>query len=235
MTTVDVTQLSSLLDGHSYVQVYQELLNEVQEGLVKKTSVAQRAEEWQNALATLNEDRLLEMQETMSNFVDLVSKHEVDLSFDQFPKSFTDTQKIQLMQGALATKDIREFLDVYYNWIRSAVFSVITEQAEQDGRDNPEYVKGEIVVSSLKKRFCKEGGGRKDPILDEEKLKSLLSEEDYKSCIEIETIPARTVETFSIEKLMGLVKDDPSVLEKIRESLIPGGFKSNSFTIRDAK
>lgn len=231
VSELELRRLNDLLEQKSWIKAFESLQSEVQEThKPPRTSVATRAEEWKQALAKMDDEKLIAMQETMSNYVDLIAKHEVD--FGEFPKELTGTQRVQLMQGVLWTKEIKEFLDVYQNWVRSAVFSVITEQNTKPGVEYPEYAKGEIPVRSLGKRFCKEGGNRKAPTLNYEKLREELGEELYNQCVSVEV---KRVETFSIEELMKLAETDPSVLEKIRKSLKPGDFGANSFTVRDIK
>jgi len=228
---LDLTKINSLLESRSYIRAYKELQNEAQLQKPQKSSVEKRAKEWRDALASMDVDKLLAMQETMSNYVDLIAKHELD--FAAPPKDLSEEQKVRMMRSSLMTKEVKEFLEVYYNWVRSTVFGVITEAKEAEGVEDADFAKGEIEVKSLGKRFCKEGGGRRDPVLDEEKLQELLGKEEWEGCLETEVIPAQEVTVFSVEKLMQLAESNPSVLEKIRVCLKPGDFKSNSFMIRD--
>lgn len=228
--------MSELLrrSGGSYIKAFENLAREVQNASkIPRTSVEQRKKSWLEALAKMDEDKLLDMQEKMSDYVDLLSKHEI--SFEELPTELNDVQRVQLMRSALMSKDIKEFIETYYEWVRKVVFEVVAEEKSREGVDDPEHAKGEIKVPELGKRFCKQGGGRKDPILDQEKLKELLGEQWEDAC-EAEilppiTLPERVEHHFSVEKLMKLAETNPSILEKIRECLRPGEFKSNSFTI----
>lgn len=232
MSEIQLTGLSQLAKSNSYVLAFQNLASEIQESHKSpRTSVAQRAEEWRQTLAKMDDEKLLIMQEKMSDFVDAVSKHSID--FGEYPKELDGQQRVQLMQSTLSAREIKEFLDVYLDYVRSAVFSVVTEKNASEGKEDPEHEKGEIRVLSLGKRFCKEGGGRKDPVLNTDLLQEFLSKEEWESCYEIEHVPAHTEVKFSIEKMMKLAESDPSILEKIRKSLTPGDWKSNSFTVRD--
>lgn len=236
MNQLEETELARLLRvaSGSYIQAFEQLKSEVQEEKKPpRTSVEQRAAEWKSALEKMDEDKLLDMQEKMSDYVDLVSKQDMD--FGEFPKELNSTQRVQMMRCVLMTKDIKEFLDVYHNWVRSAVFSVVTEMNEKKGVKDPEHATGSIEVPELGKRFAKNGGGRKDPSLDEEKLKTLLGSQWVDAC-EVEFVPAQVIPEhtelrFSIEKVMKLAENDLTILEKIKECLTPGDWKSNSFAV----
>lgn len=236
MTQLVETELQRLLrlSEGSYVQAFEKLKAEVQEDQKPpRTTVAQREEEWKKALASQDETKLLEMQETMSNYVDLVSKHEI--KFDELPKELTKDDRVRLMKEHTMFKDMDEFLKIRREWIRSVIFEIITEMNRKKGVEDPEHATGSVEVPELGKRFAKNGGGRKDPILDEEKLKTLLGAQWADAC-EVEFVPRQVIEEhtelrFSIEKVMKLAENDLTVLEKVRESLTPGDWKSNSFAV----
>lgn len=241
MTTLETSGLNALLQQNSYIRAWDELKAEANLVPVARTSVAKRAEDWKNALAVMDQDKLDVMQEKMFDFVDLITKQEI--KFDELPKELDGEQRVVMMKSALMVKEIKEFLDVYYEFVRSTVFNVLTERASARGADDPEHEKGEIQVLSLGKRFCKEGGNRKDPVVKRESdedgpgLHQLLGEKLWNEITEVEIIPEKRITNINYEKLMELAVKNPEdqILEKIRATLIPGLYNSNSFAIRDIK
>jgi len=238
VTEVELAKFRHLLPQNSYVKLYEELLSDVQkQNKENRSTVAQRSEAWKQALATMDEEKLLVMQEKMSEYVDLVSK--IDLDINTPPKSLDDTQRVHLMKVYLMYKEMAEFLEVCKQWFKDITFSVITAEKETANVEDFEHSAGEILVPELGKRFCKEGGQRKNPTLDEDKLKELLGDKWEDAC-EVEevpevVIPAHRETVFSIEKLMKLAESDLTILETVREALIPGDWGPNSFTVRNMR
>lgn len=236
VTEVELAKFRHLIPQNSYIKLYEEIAAEVQKQKKEnRSTIAQRSEAWKQVLATMDEEKLLVMQEKMSEYVDLVSK--IDLDINTPPKSLDDNQRVHLMKVYLMYKEMSEFLEVCKQWFKDITFSVIEAEKEAAGVEDFEHAGGEILVPELGKRFCKEGGKRKNPTLDEDKLKELLGDKWEDAC-EVEevpevVIPAHREVTFSIEKLMELAESDLTILETVREALIPGDWGSNSFTVRN--
>lgn len=231
------TELRNLLaaaDG-SYVAAYDQLVGEEDRRAVAKaprTTLEHRRQMWQAAVAKLDRKMLAQMNKTLRNYMGLVRRN-AEVTAAEAPRVLTAAEAHDLMVEHLDMKDIEVFVKARRDDIRRTVFGHLTESFAAAGEEHPEHVNGSLDVPELGKRFAREGTGRKDPELDEETLRRLLGEDTWALVTDTEIIPAQEVTTLSIDKVMRLAKTDPSILEKIRESLIVGEWKTPRFVVRD--
>lgn len=206
-----------------------------------RSTIAQRKAALSEALSGDDSDeaktQLIALQETLSNFVDSLDSSDIKLALDEEGAlAVTAEQKVALMRRYQDAKSIKELAEVVNAGLKAIVGEMVTAQVAADNpkEPHPEHVSGSIIVPELGKRFCKEGAGRKTPFLDQKRLAELLGEDVWSQVVETRAVPAHEVTELSESKLMALAATDPDVLQKIAASLVPGGWKNWSFTVRDA-
>jgi hypothetical protein len=131
------------------------------------------------------------------------------------------------MTQALVRRDIAEFMDVVNAAIKETAFLHLDTEFAAQGEEDPSSINGSIDVPSMGKRFAREGAGYNDPTVDEAALAAALGDRIG------EVYEEKVVRTLSMDKLMDLVEKDPSVMEAVRDSLIPGTPKTARLVIRD--
>jgi hypothetical protein len=80
----------------------------------------------------------------------------------------------------------------------------------------------------LGKRLSREGAGRKDSALDEDKLRELIGDEAF-AAISVEVVTRKVDDAL----LIAAVADNPELLEQVRAAVEVGDWKTPRFTIRD--
>lgn len=171
-------------------------------------------------------ERLKYFKDLMSSFIDLATLDLGDLEL------MTESQAHTLMTQFLAQRDIGEFMDVCRDRIKEVVFDHLNAEFALAGEEDPSSVNGSIEVPSLGKRFAREGAGYNDPSVNEVLLAEVLGDKIDEVYIE-EVIPEQRVRKLSLDKLMDLIDQDPKVMEKVREALIPGTPKTARLVVRD--
>ena len=236
MANVVLSDLSKLLKDSGNAKILEMLVNsEVEKAEKKRSTVADRQAAHLETISEKDLEKLKEMKVTMRTFVDLITRSSF---LDWEPGTgqlLNEKEKFDAMKAWLAMKDITEFAEVWRLQARNRVFDHITSEFEVGGEEDPGNKNGNIPVYKLGKKFCKEGTGRKDPVLDEGKLKELLDELDPTIWPRIqnkEIIPAKEIKSLSVEKLMGEVGERPEILQKIGESLVVGEFKTPKMQVR---
>ena len=165
----------------------------------------------------------------MAGFVDEVTSKEALLVPGEEPRQLTKEEQVSLMKRFIQFQAIDEFLDVYRSCIRRFVFDHITMEHVALGTENPEHQNGVIKVEEYGMKFCKEGAGRKTPTIDHKKLRGEIGDDLYEQCLIREEIPAHVEVSFSQDKFMRLVQEEPRLLEALRVALIPGDWKTERF------
>lgn len=204
------------------------------EGPGKKLTAAQRKDSHRNMLDKFDIDKLLAMQEKMSQAIDRMTANQID---PEDPGVLTPEKAEELMIELLDQTDIKELLEVRRELIRSAVFAHITEEAQRSGVADPEFATGIVPVPGLGKKFVREGGGRAAPVLDETLFREALGA-DWEKVYDVQVIPEQVIPerieyTLDPEKVMKMAENDPRLLEALRKSLIPGDRRTPRFTIRN--
>lgn len=201
---------------------------------VERTTVASRKLLMRQALEGYDVDRLLELQDTMTQFVDLVTRS--SLIDEDAPVVLDGERAKDMMSCYLSQREIDEFATTVKDLIREAVFAHIDAVGAAEGKADPEHINGTLEVPELGRKFCREGAGYKDPKLDEARMQELLGDRWDEVCEDIdipeEVIPAHTEKVLSVEKALKLSRKDPAVMEVLRACIIPGEPKSPRLFVR---
>lgn len=233
------SNLSKFLDSKDAKKALEGLLGALDREVAQKTvrsNLETRKKDWQKAIEKFDVEKLFELQETMENYVDEIAVRELS----DTPAVLNDGEKYGLMKEHVNLTTIKEVLDARRDFIKTAVFQSLTQENIEKGVEDPENQNGKIEVPELKKVFCREGTGRSNPSINEEKLEDLLGKEVWEKVIDrVEVpevvIPAHVETNLNVDKLMEAATENPELLEKLRESLVPGKYKSPKFVVRDLK
>ena len=217
---------------------YVAVLNQVKEeakaqdlAKAQRSTVAYRQQVWANAIAKLDRGLLARINKTMQTYLRVVKKN-APVTSAEGPRLLEAEEANGLMTEFLAMRDIEEFVKVRREDIRRAVFGHLTESFAGQGEDFPEHISGSLEVPEHNLRFSREGAGRQDPDLNEDALKERLGEELFNKITTTTVIPAQEITKVSVEKLMELASEDPSVMEAVRESLVLGDWKNPKLYVR---
>jgi hypothetical protein len=194
-----------------------------------QTSKEKRLAKWTGARETIGVGRLTELRRKMTSFV---TKKFAIVDVAE-PRQLTAAEALLLMDEFLAAADISEALEARRAEAKRMVFESITTSFADQGIDNPEHHNGSIPVPELGKKFCREGTGKTDPILNPKILEDLLSPQDWNAVTTVTTIPAHTERILDENKLAEIIHADPRKLEILRQALIPGSWKIPRFQVRD--
>lgn len=204
------------------------------------TTVASRKLQMRLALEEYDVDRLLELQQTMTAFVDLVTRTNTIISNDNDASPVLDGEQAKdLMLRYLERREIDEFLTTVKDIIRESVFAHIDAVLTADGVEDAANTNGTLEIPELGQKFSREGAGYQDPKLDEARLKKLLGDRWDDICDDIDipeqVIPAHTEKVLSLEKALKLSRKDPAVMEILRDCIIPGAPKTPRLWVRAMK
>lgn len=236
-------QLSGLLGASTLGEVIARIdAEKAQAATGTRDTIAARAEQMTQALATLDDEKLIEMQEVMSDYVDQLAAAEV--AFDGPGTDLTPHQKAYLMRRYLDTKKIEELAKVVKAGLKRIVWEAVTAQvaAEHPDEPHPDQVSGSIAVPEYGKKFCKEGMGRAAPLLKIDSdasgpgLREMLGEDVWSEVTTtrvVPAVPAHEVTELSDVLLVAKAMHDPTVMSALEAALIDAGWKSGSFTVRD--
>lgn len=196
----------------------------------ERSTVAARRAALRADLDNFDVDKLLELEEKMGKFIDLVTLTHGETEV------LDDKGKTILMAQFLGQRDIGEFVSVVKDKIKEMAFAHITAELEAQGIENAEFTNGTIEVPALGKVFCREGAGFSDPSIDEDKLRALLVDMDRKDLVDelFETKEVISKEyTLDLAKLFARVEEDPTLMLVTDESLTPGAPKVGRLNVRD--
>ena len=141
------------------------------------------------------------------------------------------------MVELLDQKDVKRLLEVRYAMIRAAIFAHITEANRAKGLADPERAPGEAAVPTLGKKFTREGG-RLKATLDHDKLRKALGARRWKKVTNEVTVPAVEEHTELVldeDKILELVRKDPTVLELFRDCVTADRYTPQSFHVRELR
>lgn len=236
MSAIVETDLVRLLESHegNYADAYKQLVADEQARALanaSRSTVESRKSAWKVAVAKLDRQRLSKASTLLGKYVANVRRNAEITASD--PHVLDTGEAYDLMAELLDVKSIKEFVDARYEEIRRTVFASMTEDFAKQGEEYPEHVSGSIEVPELGKRFAREGTGRKDPQLDEDKLRKLLGDELWNQVTIEEVIPEQRVRKLDIDLLMQKARRAPSILEHLRSALKVGDWKSPRFVVRD--
>jgi hypothetical protein len=200
----------------------------------RSLTAAQRKDSHRAMLGSFDLDKLLDMQEKMASAIDRMTANVID---PDNPGKLTPAKAEELMAELLDQTEIKDLLEVRRELIRAAVFSHLTEEARDEGKDDPEYQPGYVPVPGMGRKFTREGGARSAPKVDEDLLREGMGdrwEEAYRvEVVPAQIIPEHTEYSLDLEKLMELASSDPAILEVLRKALVPGERTTPRFFIRN--
>ncbi|QDF18628.1 hypothetical protein SEA_PUPPER_142 [Gordonia phage Pupper] len=230
--------LKDILSKHEgdYAAAYREIVKQAKTADVAqapRSTVATRRKAWEKAIKVLDRTKLATANKTLQGYVRKVRANSEITHAD--PHVLTADEANALMVEFLDLKQIEEFIKARYGQIREAAFGSITEEALARGAEFPEHENGFVKAPATGKQFTREGAGRKDPVLNEEKLAALVGAETWKDITVTEHIPAQTVVKLDMDLLLAAARTRPEIMECIRESLDPGAWKTPRLQVRDIK
>lgn len=228
MTTIDQLKMLEELDEAATLQ---SILDYAVESAPREPSAKDRSSEIEKAITDQDAKKLAEIQDRLTTVVSHILNNHIDLDNLQ---PCTPEQLHHLMAELLDQKDIKRLVEVRYKMLRAQVFHHITETNRAKGIADPEWAPGEAFVPEVGKKFTREGGRIKGQ-LDQKALMEALGPERWRRVTTLKSIPAvpaHTVEELDEDKVLQLIKDDPSVLEVIGGCVVPGGRTTQSFHVR---
>lgn len=187
-------------------------------------------------LAAINEtdiDHLLELQEQMTNIIDIIVGNTIDLN----NLGELDGEQLEAhMEEYLNQKPVKQLLELRERMIRAALFAHFTEKNRRNKVADPEYAPAEQNVPRFGKRFTREGGRLKSR-LDRDKMAQVLTEAQFKAVyktrhVEEQVIKAHDEEYFDSEALKALIGSNFALLDVLKEAVVPEGRTPNSFHVR---
>lgn len=231
----ELRKLIESVDG-DYVAIYDKLVKKIDEMAIVEltpTNVDARKESWRKALAKKDKGPLRKAYETMRSYVALARQNAAIIESE--PSELTAPQAASLMKQFISLKSLETIAKADRDAIKRRVMAAMTEMKAAEGEQFPENVNATIDVPEEGHRFFRYGTGRQDPELDEEHLRQLLGPEVWERVTRLEVIPEQKIRTLDYGLLIQAAQADPKlgVLEKVRDALIVGGWKSPSFTIQE--
>jgi hypothetical protein len=232
---VEKSEVNALLKeaGGSYIEAYRLLVarREKEAISVGRSTVEQRKQSHRNAIEGDDEARLEQLDRKFVLALDQIHENEIVIAPG---RTLSHQEAIGLMQEWLDQRDMAEFLAARLQMIKEAVSLHIT--AENNGED-PEHQNGSIAVPELGHRFSKERCGRKKSEVNEQRLKELLTENEWEEACDVIEVPRQIIPkhkeyVFSPEKMMRLAQKDPKTLSKLLDCLEVGGWRTPVITVR---
>lgn len=236
MTDMATIDLQALLRSGSFAGLLEAIDQSENVTKESRSTIAERQESLAEALSNdLMSEKLIELQETLTGYMDHLARAEVE--FDGVGTDLTPNQLSYLMRRDQDTRQIKELAEVVNKGLKRIIFEAITAQVARENPDEPfpEYVSGSIDVPGQGLRFCKEGAGRKTPLLDQEKLRGLVGEKLWARCVLTVDVPAHTETHFSEDLFKAEMLKDPALMQKLQAALHPAGWNAGSYTVRKIK
>lgn len=215
--------------GGDYVAAYNEIVADQERKALAnrpRSNSELRKQAYRKALRTFDRKEIASMGRTVRGFLRL-AKENTPITSSTGVLDIADAE--DLMVEVLEVKRLQEIAKSRYEEIRKRVFNSITEFAARSGKEFPEFESGYIEIPKYGLKFTREGGGRKDPELDEEALEALVGPEVWAQVTRVETIPAQEIRTFDTDLFLQAARKRPGLLEDLRKALRVGDFKTVSF------
>jgi len=186
------------------------------------------------AITDRDVEELFALQGKMIRVIDQIVANVIDPE-DLGTRS--EEQLGELMIELLDQKDVKRLIEVRYQMIRAAIFAHITEENRAKSIPNPERAPGEAAVPVMGKKFTREGGKLKAS-LSQDKLRQALGEARWAEVTTTVTVPAvaeHTKQELDEDKILELVRKDPSVLELFRSCVTADRYTPQSFHVRELR
>lgn len=206
-------------------------LEKKEEKTEKAPSKQERVSYWTDKAT---KEELVELFKSVSSYADKMVEATESLSQEQVDA---------LGEEYLLWQKFNDFLESRNKTFRGMVFSTLDEQASQTSSSVPPHqTKGKLVANTSegKLSFNREGGDRKKPTVDVDRLKEVVGDSRFEKLtdkikVRRQVIPAHTEEKFSEEKFVEAVYNGDITFEEAQEVLIPGAWQTPRFTVRRVK
>lgn len=195
---------------------------------VKQSAETRRKAKWLKQRDGIEPTQLANLRKKMNTFFSSLTRVHVEE-----PRELTEEEATLLMQELVAGAELAEAYEARREDAKRMVFNSLTAQNRAAGVKDPEQHNGVIEVPKVGKQFIRQGTGRKDPQLNPLMLQKLLSPEDWELISKKTVIPEHVVYEIDEDRLKKFLHANPRAVELLRKSLIPGEWKSPSFSIRD--
>lgn len=219
--------------------VFQEILLSMDREASKKETVAvrdsraSRVAAWKQDLEQIPMEKIEDLDQTMSTFVE---KYVIERVEAEEPRELNREEIDQLAGLYVDYQKIKDLLDAKHEEIRSLIFGHLDIISPVQEETPPSQIPGSVVSETHSIKFSREGGKRKAPSIDWDKLKEELGEEEFERlACKTEIIPAHVSVTPSEEVLLNSVQSGDINLETLRESLKPGDWSTPRFVTRKVK
>lgn len=218
------------LEAEASLESYVNAVADEAAAAMKPTTGTQRKAALVAALDQGDIDHMMALQEKMTTAIDTILANKIDLDALGL---LTPAELFDFMVEFLDQREIKELLEIRYKMLRAAVYAHLNEVHKNNGVADPEHTPGEVPVPKLGKKFVRRGG-RAKAALDKVKLKAELGEDRWGQVCKAEIVPAvpEHIEyRLDEDALLGLVRQDPSVLEIFRKCVTPGSYGTPSFHV----
>lgn len=216
----------------NYIAAYNDIVAEADKAALAnhpRTNAELRKQAYQRALRVQDRKELKSIGQTLRGFLPL-AKHTAEVLNKGGDVTLEEAEDVMVL--VLEAKRLKEIAESQILAARKRIFAAIDERLAADGVDFPEVNPGYIEIPNLGLKFTREGGGRKDPELDEAKLEALVGPEVWENVTNVELIPAQEVRNFDADLFLQEARKQPALLEKLREALIVGEFAPVRFNQR---
>lgn len=208
--------------GGDYVAAYNEIVADQERKVLAKrapSNAETRRAAYAKAVRTMDRKQLASMAKTVRGFLPL-AKRNAEITAQT--GILDDVEAEDLMVEVLEVKRLQEIAKSRYEEIRKRVFNSMTEGLAEQGEENPDLVASYIEVPKLGLKFTREGGGFKDPELQEDVLAALVGPEVWDKVTTVEVIPAQEVRTLDMDLFLQEARRKPALLEELRKALKVG-------------
>lgn len=207
-------------------------LKDTPEATPVRETKAMRMAKWQKPVAEMDQKELADLEALLESFVQekFAKTHVTEVrtlsqdEIDQMASEYKDLLVIESMVQA-RKDDMKRMTFTHIN----------VEHADDDGPTPPELAKGALVSEKEGIAFKREGGNLGDPTIDWPGLFKVLTAEQWSQILDVEEIPATSIETPSQDKLLALVDKGEVDIETLRPFVLPGKPSPVKFVPRPIK
>ena len=223
------TEIAAILAKHD-ASLVADLLSQVDvaSAIEKKgNNVELRKAATRKALAQNNKIEQTKVAE--AHDVELSRGQRLAAASDSIMETGLDTeQALQAMEAYVSGKLVLETQTAIQDLVKSLVYRSMDLSLAEQGEEFPEQTNAVLDVPEMGKRFTREGCGRKPAEFDLDALRAAVGDEMFAQ------ITAQKVEVVvDHDALTAAVLADPSLLETVRNAVVPGEWKSPRLMVRD--
>ena len=195
----------------------------------KGNNVELRKAGTRKALAENN--KIVQTQVAEASDVMLSRGQRLAAAADSIMENGLDTeQAFQAMQAYVSGKLVVETQASIQDLVKSLVYRSMDLSMAEQGEEFPEQTNAVLDVPELGKRFSREGAGRKAATFDLEALRAAVGDEVFEKITAEKVVVTREVDEAA---LTAAVLADPSLLETVRDAVVPGDWKTTRLIVRD--